>query len=203
VIPLLNGVDHLGRLREVYGPGRVAAGAIRVESERVAPGHIVQSSPFVALELASASDELRQRLEAVAEELGQAGLACRVSDDEMGVLWAKLAVLCPFALVSAASGLDLGGIREDPAWRDRLSGCAEELRAVAAALGVEVDSAGGALLERGPATMRTSMQKDVAAGRPPELEAIAGPVIRGGEATGVDVPTTRELADAVRRRAAT
>ena len=34
-------MDHVQRLREVYGPQRVVAGAIRSDTERVAPGHIV------------------------------------------------------------------------------------------------------------------------------------------------------------------
>jgi ketopantoate reductase len=37
------------------------------------------------------------------------------------------------------------------------------------------------------------MQKDVAAGRPPELDAIAGPILRGGAALGIPVPVTAEL----------
>jgi ketopantoate reductase len=41
---------------------------------------------------------------------------------------------------------------------------------------------------------RSSMQKDVAAGNPPELDAIAGPILRGGQTYRIDVPATRELA---------
>ena len=41
--------------------------------------------------------------------------------------------------------------------------------------------------------MRSSMQKDVSAGRIPELDAIGGPIIRVGRRQGLDVPTTREL----------
>jgi len=50
-----------------------------------------------------------------------------------------------------------------------------------------------ATLESLPATMRSSMQKDVSAGRIPELDAIGGPIIRVGRRQGLDVPTTREL----------
>jgi 2-dehydropantoate 2-reductase len=37
------------------------------------------------------------------------------------------------------------------------------------------------------------MQKDVAAGRPPELDAIGGPILRGGARHGIAVPVTAEL----------
>jgi len=53
-----------------------------------------------------------------------------------------------------------------------------------------------------PPGMRSSMQKDLAAGRPLELDAIAGPIIRGGERHGIDVSTTVGLAVAIRAKIA-
>ena len=41
------------------------------------------------------------------------------------------------------------------------------------------------------------MQKDVAAGRAPELDAIAGPILRGGSERGIDVSATRALVDRI------
>jgi len=46
------------------------------------------------------------------------------------------------------------------------------------------------------------MQKDVAAGNPPELDAIAGPILRRAEQYGIDVPVTRELAEMIRGKSA-
>jgi len=51
-----------------------------------------------------------------------------------------------------------------------------------------------------PKEMRSSMQKDVDRGNQPELEAIAGPVLRGGSRHGIAVAATRELAVAVEHR---
>jgi ketopantoate reductase len=45
------------------------------------------------------------------------------------------------------------------------------------------------------------MQKDVEAGRTPELDAIAGPILRGGRRHDIPVPATEELAAAVHARA--
>ena len=57
-----------------------------------------------------------------------------------------------------------------------------------------IDSISGAL--------RSSMQKDVAAKRPLELDGIAGPIVRGGKRYGIEVPVTRELMAAVQAKAA-
>ncbi len=59
------------------------------------------------------------------------------------------------------------------------------------------------LLAAVPDGMRSSMQKDVEAGRPPELDAIGGPILRGGERHGISVPGTSELAGLVAARSRT
>jgi len=51
-------------------------------------------------------------------------------------------------------------------------------------------------------SMQSSMQKDVAAGREPELDAIAGPILRGGARHGIEVPATRSLVARVTARRA-
>jgi 2-dehydropantoate 2-reductase len=49
--------------------------------------------------------------------------------------------------------------------------------------------------------MRSSMQKDVEQHRAPELDAIAGPILRGAKRHGIEVPVTRKLVAAVEHRA--
>lgn len=187
VIPLLNGIDHVDLLRARYR--NVVAGAIRVESERVPPATIVQRSPFLGVELAGAPG--------AAEDLRNAGIACSVRDDERSLLWEKLAFLAPAALATTALGASLGAAREDP----RFAASREEVLAVARAEGATIDElALASLHDRAPEGMRSSMQKDVEAGREPELDAIAGPILRGGARHGIPVPATRELADLVAAR---
>ena len=191
VVPLLNGVDHVELLRERYGAERVLPGTIRVEAERVGPGQIRHLSAFADVQVAPGS-ATRARAWALSEELHGAGLGCEVRDDEVTMLWSKLCFLAPFALATTASGGALGVVRSDPRWGARLRDCVEEACAVGLAEGAEVTpepilATFGGL----PEGFRSSMQKDVAAGRPPELDAIAGPILRGGEEHGIDVPTTR------------
>jgi 2-dehydropantoate 2-reductase len=190
VIPLLNGVDHLAILQARYPS--VVAGAIRVESERVAPARIRQSSPFLRVELAGA--------EAAAADLRTAGIECRVRDDGPSLLWDKLAFLAPIALATTAFDAPLGAVRDDERYRD----CQMEAVAVARAEGARIDEhALQALQQNVPGEMRSSMQKDVTAGREPELDAIAGPILRGGARHDVAVPATTELAHIVSVRAGT
>ena len=52
VVPLLNGIDHVARLRDRYGHERVLPGTIRVEAEQVEPGRVRQHSTFANVEVA-------------------------------------------------------------------------------------------------------------------------------------------------------
>jgi 2-dehydropantoate 2-reductase len=53
-----------------------------------------------------------------------------------------------------------------------------------------------------PPAMRSSMQKDIVAGRQLELDAIGGPIVRGGERYKIDVSTTAGLMTVIRLKAA-
>jgi 2-dehydropantoate 2-reductase len=197
VVPLLNGVDHVGRLRERYGPERVLPGTIRVEAEQVAPGRVRHRSAFADVQVAP-DPTTRVRAEALCGELRAVGLGCEVRDDELTMLWGKLCFLAPFALATTASGGPLGDVRSDPRWRTRLEECVKEACAVGVAEGAKVAPEPILATFRGlPDGFRSSMQKDVAAGRQPELDAIAGPVLRGGSEHGIDVPATRALVDLI------
>ena len=199
VVPLLNGIDHVLRLRQRYGPERVLPGTIRVEAEQLGPGRVRQSSPVAEVQVAP-SPTTQARAEALADELRASGLSCEVSDDEVTMLWSKLCFLGPFALTTTASGGTLGVIRSDASWWARLETCVKEACAVGVGEGAKVAPEPIlASLEGAPDAFRSSMQKDVAAGRAPELDAIAGPILRGGSKHGIDVSATQALVDQIVR----
>lgn len=188
VIPLLNGVDHLAVLQARYTT--VIAGAIRVESERLAPGQIRQTSPFLRVELAGGEE--------LAAELQSAGIDCRLREDGLSLLWDKLVFLAPLALATTALDGPFGSIRNDALYQS----CQQEALAVARAEGAQVDEqALRKLVDSAPDQMRSSMQKDIAASRTPELDAIAGPIQRGGRRHSIPTPATDELVSLVARRA--
>ncbi len=199
MVPLLNGIDHLSLLRSKYGAERVMAGTIAVESERVAPGHIIHRSPFARLNVSSAG---RALLGGTVEQLQKIGFECKFIDDEPTLMWGKLVFLAPFALATTAADKTLGEVLSDPQWRAQGEACVRETCAVAVAEGARVDP--GTVLSGVagmPGNMRSSMQKDVAQHKTPELDAIAGPILRGARRHGIDVPATKKLVAAVEQRA--
>lgn len=206
VVPLLNGIDHVARLRELFGRDRVVPATIAGEMERVEPGRYVHPSPFAMLNVA---DSGRAPLAETLDKLQTVGMSCRFMDDEATLMWTKLVFLGPFALATSACGVPIGGVLADEQWRNKLEDCVREFCAVASAEGATVhfDKVQAAFFNV-PKDMRSSMQKDVERGNPPELDAIGGPVVRGSDRHGIAVPVTRGLIgavegkmEAVRRRA--
>ena len=191
VIPLLNGIDHVATLRSRYGHDHVVPATIAVEAERLAPGHFIQRSPFVRFNLGAGAEQL---LGPMVARLTNLGFTCQLILNEQTLLWSKLCFLAPFALVTSASGKNKGEIYADPAWKAKLGAAAAEACAVAKADGAEINIAKlQETFDALPPPMRSSMAKDVAAGRQLELDAIAGPIVRGGKRYGIAVPTTIEL----------
>ncbi|MCW2897922.1 MAG: 2-dehydropantoate 2-reductase [Streptosporangiaceae bacterium] len=198
VVPLLNGVDHMTALRARYPVPQVVAATIRVESARVAPGQIEHASPFAAIELASRTAP-HQRLDVLAEWLGQAGLEVAVRRNETAILWDKLSFLAPLALLTTHAGGPVGTVRGDR--HEDMLAVVRETVAVARACGatIEAEAILGSF-ERLDAGMKSSMLRDAEAGRALELDAIGGAVLRAAERQGLDVPVTARLVADLRSR---
>jgi 2-dehydropantoate 2-reductase len=196
VVPLLNGVEHVARLRERLGE-RVAAGSIRIAAERTAPGRIVHTSPAFRVELAPA----RPEVEALAHALRGAEVPCAVLGSEAEVLWSKLTRLCPLALTTAAFGVPVGEVRAHPRRRLALGDAVDEVAAVARAEGAAVDPDAilAELAELAPGHT-SSLARDVAAGREHELDAIGGAVLRAAARHGLACPAVAGLVERVGQR---
>ncbi|AOR34594.1 2-dehydropantoate 2-reductase [Streptomyces fodineus] len=196
VVPILNGVEHPAVLRARYRPERVAPAVIRVESTRIAPGVIEHGSPFTELDLAGDSVP-RPRLDELAAALGSTGATARVVEDETAALWAKMAFLAPFALLTTRYGRPLGEVRTRH--RAELEALVAETAAVSRACGAPADPDRAlGRYDAFPPGAKSSMQRDAEAGRPLELDAIGGALLRAADRHGVPVPVTARLVGELR-----
>ncbi|HTC71538.1 MAG TPA: 2-dehydropantoate 2-reductase [Solirubrobacteraceae bacterium] len=202
VLPLLNGLDHIGALRERFSPESVLAGSIRVEADRPEPGAVVHTSPFLLVSMASSYPAVEPAMRALADTLSAAGVPVRVSDSEADVMWSKLVRLNALACVTSAYDVLLGEIRSTPRLHADLVGAIEEACAVGRAEGAtDIDPARAvAELEAAHDTLGSSMQRDIAAGREPELDAIPGSVLRAGASHGIPCPTIERLVSTIAAR---
>ncbi len=208
VLPLLNGLDHIALLRERFEPDTVLASTIRVESDRPEPGVIVHTSRFLLIDMATRSQAALPRMHALAQTLDSAGISTRVTlpvsaRSEAQVMWSKLVRLNALACTTSAHDKLLGEIRRTPELRAELLGAIEEASAVGRAEGAQDVDPQTALaeLERAHDTLGSSMQRDIAAGRVPELDAIPGSILRAGARHDLACPTIERLVLMIAARA--
>jgi 2-dehydropantoate 2-reductase len=193
VLPLLNGLEHPDVIRRRLGP-RVAPGSIsRYSGERARPGRILQRSAS-AVVTAAPGDVEPDHLERALAPLEEAGIQVVVVPDERAVLWDKAARLAVLAAATVATGRPVAELRADPPWRRRLAAALAEAAGAAAADGVAVDPADQwTIIDEMPPGATTSTALDVAHGRPSELDAISGSVLRAAHRLGVPCPMLGEL----------
>jgi 2-dehydropantoate 2-reductase len=130
------------------------------------------------------------------------GVDVVVGDDEREVLWEKAVRLAVLAAATTASGLAVGALRADPAWRERMRAAVGEAAAAATADGVPMSATSQwAMIEAMQPELTTSAARDAAAGRPTELDAIVGSIVRAAARLGVETPALAALWEEARCRA--
>jgi len=202
VVPLLNGLDHLAVLRERFAPATVVAGSIRIEADRPEPAVAVHTSPFLRVDMASDDPAAGPAIDALAQRLDAAQVPVKRPASEAQVLWSKLVRLNALACTTSAFDLLLGPIRSTPELRAELVGAVSEAGAVARAEGADVeDDVVMGELDAAHATLGSSMARDIAEGRPPELDAIPGAVLRAAARHGIPCPTIERLVALIVTRA--
>jgi 2-dehydropantoate 2-reductase len=203
VLPLLNGLDHIAVLRKRFGTDTVLAGTIRVEADRPEPGVVVHTSPFLLVDMASHDPAARAGMESLEQALTGAGVPVRVQESEAQVMWSKLVRLNALACTTSAFDKLLGEIRSTPELRFALVGAIEEGCAAGRAEGARDVDPAVALgeLELAHDTLGSSMQRDIAAGREPELDAIPGSVLRAAARHDLPCPTIERLVALIAARA--
>jgi 2-dehydropantoate 2-reductase len=197
VVPLLNGLDHMTVLRERFGRDAVLAASIRIVSDRPETGRIVHTSRFLSIDVAPPS----AAVDDFAATMQNARVPVQVYDSEPDVLWGKLVRLNALACTTSAFDSPLGPIRDDPEKRGQLRACVDEAAVVARAEGASADpDATMAEIDDAHSGLTTSLQRDLAAGRDSELDAIPGAVLRAAARHGIACPTIQRLVATIRAR---
>jgi 2-dehydropantoate 2-reductase len=195
VLPLQNGVDASEQIEKVLGRDHTLIGLCKVLSAVTAPGHIRYVGMEATVSLGESNGgELSANAKLLAGALRKAGVAVDTPSDMRAALWGKLLFIAAMSGVGAVSRSTVGEIRQSPQTRGLLQQVMEEVRAVAVGRGVrladDVVTKTLEFVETLPSNGTASMQRDIADGKPSELEAIIGAVARYGDQAGIATPAT-------------
>jgi 2-dehydropantoate 2-reductase len=192
VVPLENGVEAPDILAQVLDREHVLGGLCAIISFIEAPGIIKHAGyePFVAFgELDTRPSE---RTAALRDAFVAAGVKAEIPPDIHVAMWRKFLFISSFSGVAAVTRSTAGELRSIPETREMLVAALNEVAAVAKARGVDLpeDAVKLALqsIDDLPEDGTASMQRDIMDGRPSELEAQNGAVVRMGREAGVPTP---------------
>ncbi len=193
VVPLQNGVEAASRLERSLPAETVVGGLTRILCELIEPGRVRHTGIDPVIVMGERDGRSAGRCGPLARALERApGASARVVGDIEAELWSKLLLMAPASGVCSVARMPIGDVRATPATRRLLGRSMEETVAVAAARGVRLAddavAASLAFLDALPHDSAPSMQRDIAEGRPSELEQLSGAVVRLGRAHDVSAP---------------
>jgi 2-dehydropantoate 2-reductase len=198
VVPLQNGVEAADQLAAVVGTQRVLGGLCRIVSSLDGPGRIRHAGLDPQLEFGERDGRRTPRVDALlAVFSGVHGVTAAVPDSIETAVWEKFLFIAPTSGVGATTRVPIGEFRAIAETRRMLEAAMREVATLARAHGVTL--ATGAIertlqfVDSLPATATTSMQRDLMEGRPSELEAQSGAVVRLARAASVAVPVNECL----------
>ena len=192
VVPLLNGVDAHEALLPAVGRARMGKGLTRIISEIARPGEIrhVGLEPYVAM--AEWDGGTSPRVEALVAALVEAGVQAEVPPDIDAALWFKFLLICSIGGVCAVCRMPVGPVRALPETRELLRRAMQEIADVARGLGIilpgDAVTRALAIADSLPPEGTSSLQRDIAAGAPSELDDWSGAAVRLGARSGVPTP---------------
>lgn len=192
VVPLQNGVEAAGQLSAALGAQRVVGGLCATFSFVVGPGRIRSLGRVHWVRFGELDRRRSERTERLRAAFERAGVRAEVADDVHVALWEKFLVVVSFGGVGAVTRAPVGVTRAVPETRRMLQGGMKEILDVGRARGVglpddAVAKALGFVDALDPAAT-ASLQRDIAEGKPSELEAWNGAAVRLGRESGVATP---------------
>ncbi|MDA1127401.1 MAG: 2-dehydropantoate 2-reductase [Chloroflexi bacterium] len=192
VLCLQNGVDSYETAAAILGDTAVLPGAAFIEAGMPGPGVIRQTGSLVRIILGETNGSETDRCRIIRDVFAEAGVPAEVVPDIRAGLWGKFLFISTMAGVTSMARATLAELMPQPHWRRVVLSCLAEIDAVGRANGVNLtkDIVGDTVsyIEDHLADLQASMHTDLLAGRPLELEALNGSVVRAGDTAGVPTP---------------
>jgi 2-dehydropantoate 2-reductase len=192
VLPLQNGVEAAARISSVIGSEHVVAGLCGIMSWVSAPGHVRALGDVSFIRFGELDNRRSERTERLRRVFDDAGVKAEIPSDIHKALWEKFLFVASLGGIGAVGGKPFGGIRDDAESRRMLELAMREVFSLGRARGVALEED---LVDRTMAFVDTlpeegtaSLQRDIAEGRPSELDAWSGAVVRMGRDSGIEVP---------------
>jgi 2-dehydropantoate 2-reductase len=196
VIPLQNGVEAPDQLTSILAPENVLGGLCAIVAFQASPGHIKHSGANPLIRFGHLDNHADPRVNALSELFNHcSGVKSSIPEDVLVAMWQKFMLITPWSGLGAVSRAPIGVLLEQPETLSLLTQGIEEIfdlgRAYEIALPDDSPARTMATLKGMPPNSTTSMQRDLVRGRPSELDAQNGAVVRLAHELAIDTPVNR------------
>jgi 2-dehydropantoate 2-reductase len=192
VVPLQNGVEASPQLEAILGAKNVLGGLCGTMSWIIGPGHIRSIGGVHFIKFGELDNRPSERTEQLRKAFERAGVKVEVPSDIQVALWEKFLFVVSFGGVGAVTRAPIGVIRTLPETRRLLEQCVREIFEVARARQIALSDGivekTMMFLDSLAPSGTTSLQRDIADGKPSELDAWNGAVVRLGQEVGITTP---------------
>ncbi|HEY44196.1 MAG TPA: 2-dehydropantoate 2-reductase, partial [Anaerolineae bacterium] len=192
VVPLLNGIDAHEQLMDVADSQHIIGGLSSLVSMIEAPGVIRHESQLQKIVLGELDCNKTKRVETLVQAWASCGVEAIHADDIFVALWTKFLFIASFGGVTSLCRGTAGEVLDTSATRELLRQAMEEVEVLALEqeiiLKPDIVQSTMTFIEGLEPTATSSMQRDVASGKPFELEAFSGTIVRLGREFQVPTP---------------
>ena len=205
VIPILNIFGTGGKLQKELPGILVTDGCIYVAAQIVRPGCIGMNGAILRVVFGTRdASEYRSELETIRDDLKDSGIEPLLSNNVRRDALQKFSFVSPMATAGVYYDVKAEAMHAEGKYRDTFISLVQEIDALAEAMRLhfEVDIVKNNLkiLDDLAPGASTSMQRDIWAEKPSEIDGLIFEVVRLGEEYGVDVPTYKMVADEMHKR---
>lgn len=200
ILPLQNGVDSVDHVAALAGPHATLGGSTYVATALAAPGVVEQTGTHRRVVFGEAfgdTSRVSTRVARIAAAMVESDILAEAAPDARTAMWEKFVYLAPFAAFTGAARLPMGPLWSDPVIRESMLAASDEVERVGRAHGIPIRADMREFLvgylDSIPPSTRSSLLIDLQQGKPIEVEALAGSVVRRGQAVGVETPLMRAL----------
>lgn len=203
VIPLQNGIEAPRQLVDVLGTDAVLGGLCALIAFRAGAGHIKHNGANPLIRFNRLDGQADSRVNQLSEAFNHChGVKSSIPADVNIAMWQKFMLICPWSGLGAVSQAPIGVILKLPETRQLLLDAMQEIYQLGLMVGLKLrdDCIDKTIkvLESLPESSTTSMQQDMANGKPSELDQLNGAIVRLGKEFNIDTPVNRFILDCLR-----
>lgn len=192
VLPLQNGANITEKLTSVLNPNNVLAGFCKIIAKKESAGKILHMGADPEISFGELNNTKTERIEKLEKSLNLAKFKVTVPVNIQLEIWKKYLFITTISGIGGLTRSPMGVLRSNAHLRRMMQSTADEIIEIAQKKNIPLTKDHRDLvfhfIDKLKPETTSSVQRDIMAGRPSELEDFNGYVVREGEKLQINTP---------------